>query len=518
MLICKAIVMSLLNSIQGNSIVRNVKNFLTTSILRPHTAPDTVAKALKFQEQGKKLASPKANDQDTRIQKLTHKVKYGHFVGVGLGFLTAFIKPLIEKYNWDDSVSQFIKRHLPLAVISSLGSFGIATFLPNPNELASQGDLDSLVQRFEVDSTGKSVDLKEDASSTDFPSLDDVILSESNKEELDSGLGIVKEKDRGGVFCLRGITRCGKTMTSKALARHLAQETGNKAQYWYASEDTMTGSIADKEKLFGDMFGVETTIKKIERLLARAIVESNKGETPIVIVLDEAHKMLGGNSSRPGKYDVNNPHHTNSVVESLKRLFSETVNTKMCKGIYVVMTANSSANEIAAPMRERMVADLFYDKPHEIERYRFIEHILQREMEEKTDKLDIKVNDITEQDIQHLSEIGTCNLLKQFGSNNEDRAFEEAVRAGFGGNVEELRNRPMLTHETIEKIIVSKVAHYANGKVAGGKQVLLRSIEEALNAKVQGILDQKSAWRSELLHYFGSNDSERSIFPAVKLA
>lgn len=500
--------MSILTSIQGNSIVRNVKNFLTTSVLRPYTAPDTVTKALKFQEQGRKLASPSSSSKDSGFQKIVNKVKYGHLVGIGLGLLTAFIKPLIEKYNWDDPISQFVKRHLPSTVIAALGSFGVATFIPNPNEVSSQGDLDSVVQRFEVDADGNSKDLKEDSSSTKFPALDDVILSEANKEELDSGLGILREKGRGGVFCLRGITRCGKTMTSKALARHLAQEIGGKAQYWYASEDTMTGSLADKEKLFGEVFGIEPTIKKIERILARAILESNKGETPIVIVLDEAHKMLGDDSSRSRrrKYDANNPHHTNPVVESLKRLFSETVNTKMCKGVYVVMTANSSASEIAAPMRERMVADLFYDKPNENERHRFIAHILKREIEEKADKVDFKITDINEQDIHHLASIGTCNLLEKFGSNNEDRAFEEAVRAGFGGNVEELRNRPMLTNETIEKIIVSKVSYYANGKVSGGKQALLGSIEEALKAKVQGVLDQKSAWRSELLHYFGSND------------
>lgn len=506
--------MSLLNTIQGNGIVRKVKDFLTTSVMKPHVAPNTVAKALKFQEQGKKLAEAQSHKKNSTLSKITDKVKYGHLVGLGLGLLTAITKPLFDKFDLNDPISKFIKNYMPAGVIASLGSFGVATFVANPTETQSVGDLNNLVERYEVNADGESTDLREGSSATKFPSLDDVILSEANTEELESGLGILKEKNRGGVFCLRGITRCGKTMTSKALARHLAQEGKGKAQYWYASEDTMTGSIADKEKLFGDMLGIEPTIKKLERVIARAVLESNKGETPIVIVLDEAHKMLGGNS-RGKAYDANNPHHTNAVVESLKRLFSETVNTKMCKGVYVVMTANSSAHEIAAPMRERMVADLFYDKPNEDERARFIKHILQREINEKTKKLDFKVTDISDQELEAVAKIGTCNLLEKFGSNNEDRAFEEAVRAGFGGNVEELRKRPMLTNETIEKTVISKVADYANGKIKGGKQALIKSIEDALSVKVKSILDQKSSWRGELLHYFGSNDSSSSI-PILK--
>jgi hypothetical protein len=491
---------AVLSSFQGNNLVRNVKNLLTTSVARPYSAPDTILKALKFQEQGRRLASTDSKQLDPKLKKILAKIKYGHILGLGLGILGFFIKPIFKLFNQD--APEQIKKFIPTSFLAGLASFCFASFVTNPIEESKQADLDRLVQRYEVDADGNSKDLKEGSSSLKFPSLEDVILSDANKEELDSGLAILKEKARGGVFCLRGITRCGKTMTSKALARHLAQETGKKAQYWYAAEETMTSNLADKEKFIGEILGIESTIKKIERIISRAIVESNKGETPIVIVLDEAHKMLGGNRSR---FDANNPHHTDSVVESLKRLFSETINTGICKGIYLVMTANSSASEIAAPMRERMVADLFYDKPSEDERFRFMKHVLKREMTEKAQKLDFQFSDIDDKEILKIAKIGTCNLLQKFGSTNEDHAFDEAVRAGFGGNVEELRKRPMLTNEAIEKIIMGKIAFYANGKITGGKMGLLKAIEDALESKLKAILDQKSGWQGELLHYFGAN-------------
>lgn len=73
--------MSLLKTINGNGIVRKVKNFPTKSV------PFTVAKKIKFQKQGKKLAKSESSSEDIVTKFKNKNVKYGHL----WGFLNVYL-------------------------------------------------------------------------------------------------------------------------------------------------------------------------------------------------------------------------------------------------------------------------------------------------------------------------------------------------------------------------------------------------------------------------------------------
>jgi hypothetical protein len=383
-------------------------------------------------------------------------------------------------------------------LLGSVGSFLVATFDKNIAEVNKAGLLDTLVTRYEVRADGKSINLTQGTESDRYPSLEKVVLSAENASELQAALDLTRDQGRGGALLLRGITRCGKTFTTKAIAHELAKNSPNKkAQYWFVSNSVMEKSLGDENRFFGKLLGEDPTIDKLEKIIAHAVMSrGEKDDIPIVIVVDEAQDFVSSKNN-----SKNDPLQNSALVEGLKRLISEHLNTPKCKNILLAFTANSSADQLASPMQERMAADLFYDQPKAAERAAMIRLILADEFEKKGETLDIKLSDIKDSDLDKLAAIGTVNLLTKFGSKSETHAFEEAVRAGFGGNVEELRSRPMFNHLQIEKIVRSSVVNYIKSGMGGTKK-LIDIIEDALKKKLDSVLANRSTWKKDLQFYF----------------
>ena len=489
-----------------------IKDILTRGVFYRPVDTHSVEAALKVKEDiksGKNV--PRIPGELPFIPRMISKIKIGHLLGIGStvlfwinSVLSKMTKPKDGERVANGSVELLrglSKGFLGPGLLAGLVSFLTATFGTNIQEESIKAKLDTLVDRYQVKADGTSTNLKQNVPDSKFPSLDNVVLNETNEEELRRAISLIQDQNKGGIFCLRGITRCGKTMTAKAIARELASRSANKqAQFWFASDEAMERNFADKSKFLGEILGIETTVKRLERLVANAILENDD----VVIVLDEAHQMLGfEGQGQVSNYDPNNPNQTSDVIESLKKLFSEKVRTKKCGNVYLVLTANSSANAMAAPMRGRMDADCFYDKPNQRERRKLIKLILEDELKNKNDRLKLKIEDFSDKDLDRLSSIGTCNLLEKFG-NTEQIAYEEAVRAGFGGKVEELRSRPMLHYELIEKVVRSSVLEYIESKVTG-KEKLIELIESSLKRKLEAELNQRPLWEGELTYYFGQN-------------
>ena len=477
----------------------SITNRLTESVFCRPKDIKTIEHALTVKREP--ILKQELEKTPSGFQYLLSKIKIGHLIGLGWISTVLFGEYAKNKFNLDDKslFSTFTRLNFPFGTVGSIGAFLVACFGKNTEEESTKGKLDTFVRRLTVNADGSTIG-PNNVEDDDFPSLNDVIMPDINRQNLLQALSITHDEQRGGIFLLRGITRCGKTMTTRAAARYLAENSPNKKAYWwYATDNTMERSLADHERFLGSIFGSETTAQRLERILSRAILE----DAPVVVVLDEAHMMLGSEGRRTGSYDPNDPNQTSSIVEAIKKLVSEKLKTKKCPNVYLFLTANSSGNAIAAPMQGRMDTDIFYDKPDKDDRKQLITSTLKKQLELKKDLIDLKFEDFTPEDIESISEIGTENLLKQFSDTDDERAYSEAVLKGFGGDTRRLENRPLLTYELIEFIVKGAIVTYIQNGCKGGKNALIDSIENSLKQNVESILRQRS-WEGELLYYFGS--------------
>lgn len=488
-----------------NSILGRLKEVSTRSVFYRPKKIYSINKAYELKQKGEKSLDP---EHLTTSQKILQKLKVGHLAGLGTAAVFGGIdvaRRLAEKKKKKGAaaLTAVFETYTFFGLLAGIASFVSACLFKNSHEEKIKGSLDEIVDRYEIKADGTKTLIKEGViEERKHPSLNQVVLSHSNEMKLKNEMAVAKDKKIGSVYCLSGITGCGKSMTAEAMATDLAQKSKTgKAQYWYASDDMMKENFMDflpsiGKEIFGKVLGIETTHEKLEKLFAHAILE----EDDVVIVLDEAHKLLGSGGVN---FNPNNPHHSPQLVDSLKRLFSDKLKTKKCGNIYLVLPSNNRNDQIAAPLARRMNVNIFYDKPRKDERKKLIRSILEREIQERKEKIDIKIDDLLDEDLDKIAEIGTCNLLEKFGQ-NEDIAYEEAVAAGFGGKVEELRNRPMFNGSEIDGIIVASVVQYVNGGCEGGKAKLLDLIEDSLQKLLDSILSERR-WESELKTYFGSD-------------
>lgn len=508
----------LIDPVSGFALFPQVRETLTKRVFYRPTDIYSVDQALLVKQNPAKY-KPKENKELNSFQRFLTTVKLGHVVGAGWFGLIFGGEYARKNFNLDDDsfITKFIKNNTFFGTIGAVASLVIATLCKNVEEAATRGKLDGFVERTTVSSDGNSL-TKDGAKDKDFPSMSQVVMKKTDKDEILNAVFAAKDKGVGSVICLRGITRCGKTMTSQALAVEMAKKSKTgKAQFWFAKEEAMRKSFADDMplKLF-EQFGIETTAKRIERLIANAMLE----EDHVVIVLDEAHMLLGyeGKDGTKKYYDPNDPNQRSAVTDALGKIIAEKLKSSNCSNVTVVLTANSAAHAMAQHMRGRMDVDKFYDKPREEERKELIRIILEREITRKKDstKMDVKFSDITDDDLSRLSKPGTENLLDRYGefTNSADKdekknARDEAIRDGFGGNVKMLENRPVLHYQAIERVVERAVIDYAEN--GGGKEKLLTSIESALKKAVEDELEQKALWKRELLYYFGENVGNKAV-------
>lgn len=495
-----------------NSIIGRLKEVSTRSVFYRPKNIYSINKAYEMKKKGEKNLDP-ANL--TTFQKLLQKLKVGHLIGLGTAGLFGgldVIRRIAEKKKKKGTAAftAVFESYSFFGALAGLASFLTACFYKNKHEESIKGSIDEIVDRYVVKADGSRTLIKEGVvDGKKHPSLDQVVLSRSNDMVLKDALALARDQKVGSIYCLSGITGCGKSMTAEAMATHLAKKSKTgRAQYWYASDKTMQENFMDLlpsfgQEILGKVLGVEGTHEKLEKLFAHAVLEDDD----VVIVLDEAHNLLGSGGLN---FDPNNPHHSPQLVDSLKRLFSDKLKTKKCGNIYLVLPSNAKNDQIASPLARRMDANIFYDKPREEERKRLIKTIIEYEIRERGDQINIKAEDLKDEDFDKAAAIGTYNLLEKFGK-NEDIAYEEALEAGFGGKVEELRSRPMFNGSEIDSVVRGAIVRYIENGCEGGKAKLLESIESSLQKLLDSILNERR-WESELKTYFGQSKPNNMIF------
>lgn len=488
----------MVDPIKEISMYSKLTNLCTKSIFRPPVNIKSVDAALKIKAQSpdKRLQPKLESSWDKAIQK----IKVGHFAGIvlgGIGILSLYLAKTMK----DTFLETLFKGSGPTGVFGGIVAFLVATFGSNEYESSVKEIIDEYVNRITVDKDGNTV-TRDGVPDLKCPSLDEVVLPQEHKDDLFGAMLLTQEEGVGGAFAFKGITRCGKTMSAKALARELAKRSPTgKAQFWFASEAAMKRNLADD---FGvNLFG-ETISQRIDRILGNAILEKD----PVVIVLDEGHHLLGYERHGSERGNLNSPHARSGMSSAFGKILSEKLRTKKCANVYLVITANSSAEEMSAHMKGRMDSDLFYDRPGETERKELIKLYLKEALEKHSDKLKgLKPSNFTDKDFEKLAEIGTVNLLKQYDKKSEKSAISEAKAAGFAGRIEMLRKRPMLHAEQIEKAVKTCVVRYISDGCKGRNKLydmLRTSLEKNLSRELE-----ERRWEGELQYYFGNRNAPK---------
>ncbi len=480
-----------------------IKDGLTASVFYQPPDVKTVAQALEIKSNPKKLIEFKNPKQLNVWEQSVRKVKNGHLIGLGWLLSVVGGDYIMKKFDLDEKslFRSLILTNLPFGTVGGALAFLTACFGSNPAEEKAKSKLDMFVERVTVKEDGSSKNIygKEDKY---FPDLNnDVIFDEKrDKEKLFDVMERAIREERGEVFLLRGVTRCGKTMTAKAFTRELAKRSqGKTAQFWYATRAAMDRSLGDASPILKELLNSETTGERIERLISYAMLQ----DEPVVLLLDEAHLLIG--SGERG-FDPNDPNQSSKVIEDLKILISEKLKTKNCKNVYMFLTANSSGRAIAVPLKNRMGFDKFYDRPKFEGRKEIIKKTLEKALTKLGKEKDIVFNDC---EYEYLAgQSGTAenrydaDLTKEYSSTDEaNKRYAEIIQAGFGGIEKVLKGRPLLQFEEIESIVDNAVYKW-HEEGSNDKGNLIARIVKALDEEFKLSLESRE-WEGEISYYFG---------------
>ena len=499
---------------KSRSLFTNVKNTLTTPLIPSTRTQDytTVEKALKDSSPGAKKPS-----------KWLKMLKVGHAFGLAW-LLSMFSGNILEKFDIDSdsAIAKVCKVNSPIALIGGVVSLLTATIGRNDLEDSMVNLLDNHVTRFKVNKDGSSVKSKDDQPWEYFPDLNEVVLPSGEQDYNSEIKALIKESRTRGVFInLRGVIGCGKTMTAKAIARKLMQEdwyNKDNVQVWFASQNTMEKAWADDgfpriELPVIGRIGGETVSERLERLVANAVKHYKQTGEHVVIILDEAHEMLG-----LGDNTVD-PAVRSKISAALGKFCDEKLKKEMCQGVMVVATSNASGKQISAHLGRRFDLDIQFLRPAKQERLELIKNYLQKELKKQIDGTskdlinenlarDVKNQQISfdsnkfVNDYGSLAEIGTENLFQSQYGGDKDRA----EGAGLLAYIAHLEKRDMMHCDAVIKAVRESLQLYESGGTLGLKAL----IENSLKSKTAAAVKANHEWIQEIIHYFGELGNSRS--------
>lgn len=476
-----------------------LKEWFTSSVFYRDEEITTIDQALEMK---KKHGGKPPSKQLNFLQKLVKRIKIGHPLGIclaGFGALGLWLDKL-----WPDSfLKPFFIGNAPLSIFGGIVSFLTATFGKNTYEESLRTHLDDFVRKFIVDKNGKAVTPSGLEWSEEFPDMSCVVYSEENKSELKDALNIIQSQERGGALCFSGVSHCGKTMTTKALTRDLAgRSLPGKAQWWFATPRLMDKTLSDRGagiELFGFKIGGETVTERLERVVSNAILEKD----PVVIVLDEAHLMLGSDTE---SFNAHDPAHRSMMTEQISKFISEVIKTKNCKNIYVCFTLNSAPRTIPASITNRVDGDIYVERPEAEERKELIRMNLERELQRMTRKYNFT---LTESDYERLAREGDAELLKYFGDGDINEGKDIAEKLGLGAHLYRLKKVSMLQCKQIETAIQRAVSKFDSKSGKKTKNNLIHFVKSELRKFVNKEL-QRGTHVDEKRYYWGEDRDQSS--------
>jgi len=484
---------------QSSTFLDRTKALLTTPTLSQYRPEDytTIESAL--------ISTKKTKNEESFADKIFSKLKFGHVLGTV--FLAGLPIPKILSYFNVDDDSFWMKASkilMPFEILGTAISYITATFCKNEHVESMKNILDHFVTRYKV--TGdKVVNLQTGAEDPQRNrSLDRLIMPDAMRRQIRSH--VANSKDNGVGLNAIGPPGLGKSSTGFAIAAEAAGE-GN-AQVWVANKNIMEGTLSDSQELglltkmfngVSSVFGLgrltgETFAERIERLIANAVKHYRETGEPVIILLDEAHKLIG---SKNDGSDQNDPHNRTSTVEELGPLFEDKLKKEMCKGVILLATSNSSPDQIAGHFFRRLQI-LKYTNPTKKERALKIEDVLkewfasEKYKGSKLQKDGIAIDTVLEEiktresstdpGSKKISSIGRVNLLKAYFDGDK----EATDKAGYGNFVKALEGRNILHYESIEFAVMDAINNYESGnRVEAFVNLLRKCLQDKTKAEVE---------------------------------
>ncbi len=519
----------------GTNFVSKTKNFLTATAfetVRPqdYTTIESAIKDKAVTKKGKSFG-----------EKLLGFVKVGHIFGLAWLASTAVPYLLKKIFNFDDDswLIKLLKIHIPIGMVGGLGSLGVATFCKNDYEGTLTNVIDDSVTRRRVYKGGKAELLKENVlDKRTYPSInavvlpgDDVITGQdgqmysegqgSCRGEINSAF--LRAQKAGIIFNFYGVTGCGKTMTAEAIADGILSQSwykGKSVQIWDASSNLMDKTIVDEigrngfVEFLEDMIGIklfgESIAERLERTIAHAKRHYLETGEFVVIVLNEAHALLGM-SKKSGAYNPSDPHSISRVATNIQKLVDK-FRTELGSGVCVAQTSNSSIDQIGTALGRRFDANVRFGRLGENSRKLLIQKVLNRELN-KPDSEQLNQNIVRDKarlkldpnDYEVLSKnIGTPDLFERSYDSKQAR-----VENDLKPHIAKLSHYDILTGDDVDRAVVDAVLNYKSG----GKEELKKLIATFLTYKEsKEIQDEK--WKGEITHFYGSTSSSSMPFNA----
>lgn len=523
---------------KGTNFVSKTKNFLTATAFETVRPQDytTIESAIKDKTAAKK--------EKSFSEKLLGFVKVGHIFGLAWLAATAIPYVLKKIFNFDDDswLVKLFKVHIPFGMVGGLGSLGVATFCKNDYEGTLTNVIDDSVTRRKVYKGGKAELLKENVvDKRTYPAINAVVLpgddiitgkdgqmySEgqgSCRGEINSAL--IRAQKAGIIFNFYGVTGCGKTMTAEAIADGVLNQPwykGKSVQIWDASSNLMDKTIVDEigrngfveflEDLIGIRLFGESIAERLERTIAHAKRHYLETGEYVVIVLNEAHDLLGM-SKRNGVYNPSDPHSISRVASNIQKLVDK-FRTELGSGVCVALTSNSSIDQIGTALGRRFDTNTRFGRLGKNSRKLLIQKVLNRELN-KPDSEQLNKNIIRDKvqlkldpnDYEVLSSnIGTPNLFERSYGSKQARVEKDLMP-----HIEKLSHYDILTGDDVDRAVVDAVLNYKSG----GKEELKKLIATFLTYKEsKEIQDEK--WKGEITHFYGSGSSGSMGFDTASI-
>ncbi len=469
-------------------------------------------------------------DALTGLDKFLSKLKLGHFIGTALLPLLGLPK-LLDYFGVDsDSIwMKLSKIAIPFEVVGTAVSWAVATLAKNDFVESMKSLVDNFCQRLEVTRDKKIRDVITKKEIDKYMTFDNLIMEEGKKMEFGAFAETLMHRGDGrNVIEATGVGKTSSVYASGARVFENDSYIGDTVEIWKANSNIMEGTLSDVGGLgfitktidrFTGMLGLgkltgETIAERLERLIANAVRYHLETGKIVIILLDEAHEMLGKKSSSVsfangsemlrsnGQEGSGNPLNRSKTAEELGPLFEDKLNSILCKGVGVIATSNSAAEDIAYHLLRRLGTDpVVLTKPREKERKEKLETTIRVNFQNldkyqavKKDNLDVaSVIKLAFNEANALQKFGEVDLFKSYFGNSEKAAQD----AGFGAYIEGLKNRNILHYDHLGKAVHVAMTNYKGG----GEDALVELLRIKLDSMVRSELGNRENCLTEVRKY-----------------
>lgn len=491
----------------GPGFFTKLTQVCTTPTLYKTQRVKTVREAIEIKKKhGGKPPTQKLNSFQKGVKKATN---IGVLGGVGAIAVSGASLYIDSKLGEENFLHSFLTANVPLTAIGGALSLLIGLLGKNQYEESIAGELDEYVDRTTVSKDGSAVTAG-GAEVDPFPAMDDIVAVQSTKDGMSAAVRRLMSEGRGGYLNNFGKTHNGKTFSTKALARVFAElsPTG-KCQYWFATGKLIDKTMTDKSgsiDFFGIRIGGESLNERLNRVAAEAVLT----DEPVVLVIDEGESWIGVDRDMfGGDFNSHDPAKRSKIANEFAKFVSETLKTKGCENVCVVVTSNLSGGKINANALTRADGNFEWNNatPELVRDGLAVYMRKQLEKNKENEKLkklglDLSPNSSDMQKLGELGQMGLVDLIDYFGKGNTTRGEQSLHMLGLGTHLRELDSVPVLDMHSVEKVAIDSINDFINDSTKTTKEDFYKLVEEKLEQAVAGKVSN-SGLLDELKYQFG---------------